>query len=256
MTANSQSRPQLPDPGRTVDRLAAIGASLEHAPLEELLQWASSEFGDRLCLATSFGPQSIVLMHALAHLNSSAEIFYLDTGLLFPETYALRDQLHQKLGVEFTRVLPELSVEQQAERYGDRLWLRQPDDCCELRKVIPLQRFLAPKLAWISGVRSEHDTSRAATPLVEWDETNLAVKLNPLTQWSHREVWAYLDRHELPRNPLHAQGYPSLGCQPCTRAVRPGEHPRAGRWPGSRKTECGIHRAPLVNLPTNMKDAG
>lgn len=256
MSGGSQSLPQVPDPAWTPARLAEVAASFESAPLEEILQWSIDEFGDGLCLATSFGPQSIVLMHALSRLNSKAEIFYLDTGLLFPETYALRDQLAQRFGARFTRVIPELSIEQQARRYGDRLWLRQPDDCCELRKVFPLQRFLRDKPAWISGVRSRHNELRAATPILHWDEVNQAVKLNPLVGWSSEEIWAYLDRYELPRNPLHGQGYPSLGCQPCTRAVRPGEHPRAGRWPGFQKTECGIHRAPLINLPTRAKDVG
>jgi len=230
------------DSNWTPGKLQKIGAAFEDAPVEEILRWGLQTFGNGICLATSFGPQSIVLMHLISELRPKTTVFYLDTELLFPETYDLRDRLGRRLGLEFTRVEPELSVEEQAGRYGAQLWTREPDFCCHLRKVLPLRRFLADKQAWITGVRNGHTQGRAKTGIVEWDAGNGVVKLNPLVRWSTPQVWDYLHTHRLPFNPLHLEGYPSIGCQPCTRAVQPGEDARAGRWPGFEKSECGIHQ--------------
>jgi phosphoadenosine phosphosulfate reductase len=214
---------------------------LDGAPVEEILRWGFDEFGPDICLATSFGPQSIVLMHQVARLRPETSVFYLDTDLLFPETYALRDRLAERLGLTFTRLRPELSIEDQAGRYGARLWARNPDHCCHLRKVQPLLRFLASRRAWITGIRNGHTAQRARSRVVEWDAANALVKMNPLIRWTKEQVWDYLRAEGLPFNPLHLEGYPSIGCQPCTRAIQPGEDERAGRWAGFAKTECGIH---------------
>jgi phosphoadenosine phosphosulfate reductase len=226
--------------------LARLDARLERASPDEIVSWAAREFGDELCLATSFGPQSIVLMERVARLAPRTTVFYLDTGLLFPETYALCDALVERLGLAIVRVAPALTPHEQERVHGPELWARDPDRCCGLRKVAPLAAFLRGKHAWITGVRRAHTPGRAGARVVEWDELHGLVKLNPLARWSAAEVWAELKRLDLPYNPLHLAGYPSIGCQPCTRRVRPGEDPRSGRWPGLAKTECGIHRYPVA----------
>jgi phosphoadenosine phosphosulfate reductase len=230
-----------PDSRWTPEKLEEIGRTFEEAPVEAVLAWGIETFSPGICLATSFGPQSIVLMHLISTIDPRTTVFYLDTELLFRETYELRDRLADTLGLEFTRVTSEFSVEEQAARYGQRLWTRQPDFCCHLRKVLPLRRFLSDKKAWITGVRNGHSAGRAHAGIVEWDSLNGIVKLNPLVRWDTQRIWDYLHANRLPFNRLHLEGYPSIGCQPCTRPVRPGEDPRSGRWAGFEKTECGIH---------------
>lgn len=223
-------------------------AALEHVndhfqerPAEELVQWALQTFGSDIALGTGFGPSGVVLVHMVAQLRPQAPIFYLDTDVLFARTYALRDELEAQLGICFTRLHADLSLDEQASSYGSRLWARNPDLCCQLRKVIPLRRFLADKQAWMTGIRRDQSPTRANTRLVEWNVANQVLKLNPLAAWSETQVWDYIHAHDLPFNSLHEKGYPSLGCVPCTRAVAPGEDQRAGRWSGSDKLECGIH---------------
>jgi phosphoadenosine phosphosulfate reductase len=247
----------IPTPanGWTPARAANVDLALGDAPLERVLAWAVSEFGRGLALATGFGPQSIVLMHALSRIDPGVTVFYLDTGLLFRETYELRDRLARRLGLELVRVEPELSVAEQGARHGPALWSRDPDRCCELRKVRPLEAFLRERSAWITGIRRSQTAARARAGVVEWDARHGLVKINPVVHWSDERVRSYLERHDLPVNPLHAQGYPSIGCEPCTRPVRPGEDPRAGRWAGHAKTECGIH-LPLGRPATPACAAG
>ena len=240
----------------TPHRLARVAQLFEGAPVENVLQWAVDEFSPDLCLATSFGPQSIVLMHQVSKICPETVVFYLDTGLMFPETYALRDELSRRLGLQFKRVAPEHSVEQQAERHGPRLWSHDPDQCCRMRKVLPLRRFLANKRAWITGVRNGQSALRAQAPLIEWDSAGGVVKLNPIVRWTKRQVWDYIRGNDLPFNPLHEKGFSSIGCQPCTRAVLPGEDGRAGRWPGFEKLECGIHsRSRVVQIAPSAKES-
>lgn len=210
----------------------------------DLLHWATETFAPDIALATSFGPSGIVLMHLLAQIQPHPTIFYLDTDLLFPETYALRDRLAERLGVQFTAVHSNLSLDEQTAQYGPALWQHQPDHCCHLRKVQPLKRFLATQRAWISGIRRDQGGTRSHINLVEWDRAHQLVKLNPLAGWTRQEVWEYIHSHELPYNPLHDKGYPSIGCTHCTRPVADGDPERAGRWAGSEKTECGIHIQP------------
>jgi phosphoadenosine phosphosulfate reductase len=180
-------------------------------------------------------------MHLIAQIDVDTTVFYLDTDLLFPETYRLRDTLASLFGLRFTCVRSSLSLEAQAAAYGAALWQHNPDVCCYVRKVEPLRRFLATQQAWITGIRRQQTATRARARRIEWDQSNGLVKLNPLADWSTEQVWAYLRAHDLPVNPLHAQGYPSIGCAPCTRPVQAGEEARAGRWAGWHKTECGIH---------------
>lgn len=231
--------------------LTLRGASFERQRPEEVLRWGFRHFFPDIALATGFGPEGVVLMHMAAKIRPDATVFYLDTGLLFPETYALRDRLAERLKIRFTRVAADLSLDEQAERHGAELWRREPDRCCRLRKVEPLRRFLSGQQAWITGIRRDQTAHRAAAGVVEWDRANGLVKLNPLAGWTQEEVWSYLHLFELPTNPLHERGYPSIGCHPCTQAVPEGADPRSGRWQGRGKTECGIHLGAAKEPPAS-----
>ena len=226
----------------TDEELKAISDGFEGARPEAVLAWACEEFGDEVALATGFGAEGCVLIAALARVRPGARIFYLDTDLLFPETYALIERLGARYGVRFERRATRLSLEAQAERYGGRLWERDPEECCRLRKVEPLREALAGLRAWVTAIRREQTPARARAAVVERDAKFGLVKINPLAAWSSRDVWDYVSKHDVPYNPLHDQGYPSVGCTPCTTPVRIGEGPRAGRWRGTVKTECGLHR--------------
>jgi phosphoadenylyl-sulfate reductase (thioredoxin) len=181
-------------------------------------------------------------------------VFTLDTGLLFPETYALRKTFEESFGLQIRAVAPAQSVEEQAAEYGENLWERDPDRCCELRKVVPLRKELASHFAWITAIRREQSADRAAAGTVEFDEKFGLVKVNPLLDWTSRDVDAYIKAHGIPTNPLHEKGCASVGCWPCTTPVRPGEDPRAGRWRGTGKTECGLHKRPSL-IETERKES-
>jgi phosphoadenosine phosphosulfate reductase len=207
---------------------------------EELLGWAAGEFGDRLCLTCSWQRQSSALVHMTSELGLGLAVVELDTELFFRETYATRDALVERYALRLVR--PEvLSVAAQHHREGPNLWERDPDRCCHIRKVEPLERALAPYAAWVSGIRREQSPTRAATPKVQWSERYGVWKIHPLADWDAKRLDAYLYVNEVPVNPLHAQGYRSIGCIPCTRPIEAGESERAGRWAGSDKLECGIH---------------
>ena len=227
-------------PAWTPEQVLPWAALLEDSPPIEALHWAQRMFAPRLALATGFGPEGIVLMHMAARARLDLSVFYLDTGLLFEETYALRDALAARLGITFIRVAG-LSLEQQAAAHGPRLWSRDPDQCCHLRKVAPLRAYLAQQRAWITAIRRDQTPKRARAGVVEWDHANGLVKVNPLARWTSDQVWRYVHTYDLPYNALHDQGFPSIGCWPCTQRVAPGADPRSGRWAGSAKTECGIH---------------
>lgn len=238
----------------TPEALRAVSAGFEGRSPEDVLLWGLETFGadeargagprderGGIALATGFGPEGVVLMHMASQLAPDMTVFYTDTDLLFDETYALRDELSARLGIRFTRVHSGLSLEAQAAQHGPALWSRDPDLCCQLRKVAPLRQFLRTKQAWISAIRRDQTANRASAGLVEWDRSNGLVKLNPLAAWTTSQVWSYVLKYQLPYNPLHDQGYPSIGCWPCTKAVAAGADPRSGRWAGREKTECGIH---------------
>jgi phosphoadenosine phosphosulfate reductase len=219
----------------------AISDELDGASPEAVLRWAIEQFSPGIALATGFGAEGCVLVAMLAAISPGTRIFYLDTDLLFPETYALRDQLEVRYGVHFERRATSLSVQDQAAKYGERLWEREPDLCCRLRKVEPLREMLQGLNAWVTAIRRDQSPSRANTSLVERDEKFDLFKINPLAAWSARDVWRYIVKYDVPYNTLHDQGYPSIGCMPCTTPVQIGEIPRAGRWRGTGKSECGIH---------------
>lgn len=226
----------------TEEELRLISEEFEAASPEVVLRWAIEEFGSGVALATGFGAEGCALIDMLARIDRRASVFYLDTGLLFPETYQLRDQLEARYGVTIERRATGISLQAQAAEHGDELWQRQPNECCRLRKVEPLLETLAGLKAWITAIRRDQSPARASAAVVERDKKFGLIKINPLAAWSSKDVWNYIVKHDVPYNSLHDQGYPSIGCAPCTSLVRIGEDPRSGRWRGSGKTECGLHQ--------------
>ena len=220
--------------------LAAASATLEGRSADEIAAWAADAFGTDLIVAASM--QDVVLPHLLAQLIPGVEVLFLETGYHFPETLLTRDVAARSLPITVIEALPRQSVAEQDAEYGEKLHDRDPNLCCLLRKVEPLARSLEGRAAWVTGVRRVESPTRADAPILSWDDTHDLVKINPLVAWSDEDVEAYQVEHDLPRNPLVAQGFASIGCAPCTRRVAPGEDPRAGRWSGNDKTECGIHR--------------
>jgi phosphoadenosine phosphosulfate reductase len=199
-------------------------------------------FGDHLVLACSFGPEDIVLIDLLSQVAPNAQVFFIDTGYHFPETLALKERVlarYPQLRLE--TVTPLATVEAQDAQYGERLYERSPDSCCGMRKVEPLNRVLTGYKAWITGMRREQAPTRSDIGIVQWDSRRGMVKFNPLATWTNAEVWKYIVDHQLDYNQLHDQGYPSIGCAPCTVEVASGQDPRSGRWSGKGKTECGLH---------------
>lgn len=221
--------------------LKQLARRFEPASVKELLEWAASQFGPKLVMTSSFGPEGIVLMDKLAQVSPQTPIIFLDTGFHFAETYQLRDRLRDRYDLNLIEQQASLSVEQQAALHGERLYERDPDRCCQLRKVEPLHAALQGYDAWLSALRRDQSPTRAQIAKVEWNAKHNLVKLNPLAGWTRGQVWDYLLRHELPYNPLLDDGYTSIGCAPCTRRVAVGARERSGRWAGTQKLECGIH---------------
>ena len=209
---------------------------LEHMGAEEVLAHMVERFHPRLTVACSFQKEGSVIMDMLLKIEPDARFFTLDTGVLFPETYAVWRRLEERYGVN-VEVYQGPSLARQAAVHGDELWKREPDKCCEVRKVRPLQEALAGVDAWISGLRRDQSSSRASTPKLAWDEKNERWKANPLADWSEKDVWRYLAEHDVPYNDLHDRGYASIGCTHCT---KPGQG-REGRWSQTQKLECGLH---------------
>lgn len=195
----------------------------------------------RITFATGFGAEGCVIIDHIARAKLPIDLFTLDTGLLFPETYELWRTLEARYGVTIRAVKPAETVDEQAQSLGDALWTRDPDLCCERRKVLPLRAELAKFDAWITAIRREQTPERANAQVVERDHKFNLDKINPLVAWTHDDVWAYVYANDVPVNALHDQGYPSIGCEPCTSAIVPGENLRAGRWRGAHKRECGLH---------------
>ena len=227
------------------ESLKALNDSFETRHPQDVLVYALERYSGHIILACSFGAEDVVLMDMIHRIDPGAPLFYLDTDFLFRETYQVRDRLIEKYGLLSSQVIQvksRLTPEQQAAEYGEALWAREPDRCCALRKVEPLERVLSGYQAWITGIRRDQAPTRAHAGLVEWDQKFQLVKFNPLAKWSTEDVWTYIRVHEIPYNPLHDQNYPSIGCTHCTTPVRPGEDPRAGRWKNFGKTECGLHK--------------
>jgi phosphoadenosine phosphosulfate reductase len=238
-----------------IENLEDIQILAETWNAEELLQWAFKNFGNQVEMASGFGAEGMALIDIAVRLNPNLRVFTIDTEFLFPETYQLIEKVEQRYGIEVERVRPRLSPEAQAEIYGPALWSVKPDDCCALRKVGPLKEKLAGLRAWITAIRRDQTTARASARKLGWDAKFQLVKINPIADWTTKDVWNYIFAHDVPYNPLHDASFTSIGCTHCTRAVRPGEDARAGRWSGFQKTECGLHVAdpsiapsPLIQL--------
>ncbi|MEP7292418.1 MAG: phosphoadenylyl-sulfate reductase [Chloroflexota bacterium] len=219
--------------------LNSLNASLVYP--EDILQWAADSYGKRLAVVTSFQTTGIVTLNMLHEIGLQVDVLTLDTGLLFPETYDLMERLQERLDFNLIRVKPEYTVEEQAAHYGEALWSREPDACCRMRKVVPLDKALVGYDAWVAGLRRDQSKSRSSLQAISWDQRNTKVKVSPFIDWTEEMVWTYIHAYDLPYNVLHDQGYPSIGCSPCTQPVAPGEDVRAGRWATTGKTECGIH---------------
>jgi phosphoadenosine phosphosulfate reductase len=216
---------------------ASIADAVEQALA--VLRWAGDTFGDGFAITSSMADG--LLSHLASRVIPGVDVVFLDTGYHFAETVGTRDWIASALPITLVNVTPPQTVADQDRRYGAKLHDRDPDLCCELRKVKPLAQALAGYVAWGSGVRRDESPSRADTKLVDWDAKRGMVKVNPMAAWTQDVVDAYITEHQIPVNPLFELGYGSIGCAPCTRPVAPGEDPRAGRWAGSSKTECGIH---------------
>jgi phosphoadenosine phosphosulfate reductase len=215
-------------------------AEIEAFPAEDVLRWAADEFGERLCLTCSWQKQSSVLVHMVSELGLEVDYVELDTQLFFKESYETRERLVERYGIEL--VVPNvITVAEQHKQEGPNLWERDPDRCCHIRKVEPLLRALEPYDAWVSGIRRDQAPSRAGVKKLERSSRYGVWKIQPLADWSEKDVWSYILQNDIPYNPLHDVGYRSIGCIPCTRPTRPNEEERAGRWAGSDKLECGIH---------------
>lgn len=221
-----------------------VAQHLSNANLTQILEWAIRKFGEKLTLACSFGAEDVVLVDALQRIpgGKKVDIFYLDTDLHFPETYETRDRLEERYGIRFKRVTPDLTLDEQQASYGPALWRKDPNRCCYLRKVQPLEKTLSEYDAWMTGIRREQSPTRRSAQIVEVDQRFRLTKVNPLVHWTSDDVWAYIRERDVPYNPLHDERYPSIGCAPCTRPVHEGEDPRSGRWSGFQKTECGLHQ--------------
>lgn len=222
--------------------LAEVNAQLEGLHPLEILRWAVETYQPKLTMATAFGPEGCAILHMLGEIDPSVRVFNLDTGYQFAETLALRDRIAERYGIEVELVRPDQTVAEYEAANGGPVYPTEPDRCCHDRKIVPLRRAVVGYDAWISSIRADQSTHRAQAGIVGWDKKFDLVKVNPLLRWTHRDVWAFVVANDIPYNPLHDQGYPSIGCWPCTRAVAPGESDeRAGRWAGQAKTECGLH---------------
>lgn len=224
------------------EEASRVAGLLEGNSAREILEWAVDRYGDRLTLSVSFGnPEGMVLLDMLSRITDRVPVFTLDTGFLFDETVQFREEVMERYSVPLKVLTPGMSVEEQVQKFGPELYSCKPDICCEVRKVQPQKRFLANYDAWITGIRRDQTPQRANTPLVDRDDFFGVEKIAPLADWTSDDVEAYVHEYEVPLNPLLSMGYRSIGCEPCTRPVAPGEDPRAGRWSDSDKTECGIH---------------
>ncbi|GIP01393.1 phosphoadenosine phosphosulfate reductase [Paenibacillus lautus] len=223
------------------DLIRVQAEELEHASAEEVIAFAIKTFPN-ITFACSFGAEDVVLVDMIQKISPSTDIFYLDTDFHFKETYETRDRMAERYGLEFVRVSPLLTPEEQAAQHGEALWSVNPTECCNIRKVEPLTRILSQYEAWITGIRRDQAPTRANSKKIEYDTKFGLVKFNPIAGWTSEDVWNYIRANDIIYNPLHDQNYPSIGCEYCTRQVMPGEDPRAGRWSGHEKTECGLHK--------------
>ena len=209
----------------------------------DVLKWAYQVYGEEIVYACSFGAEGIVLIDLISKVNKKAKIIFLDTDLHFQETYELIEKVKKRYpSLDIQMIKPKSTLEDQAKWYGEELWKHNPNLCCHIRKVVPLKEALADVKAWISGLRREQSPTRQNTQYINKDEKFNKIKICPLIHWSWEDIMTYIHLNKLPYNPLHDKGYPSIGCWPCTQAVKDSGDSRAGRWAGLNKTECGLHQ--------------
>jgi phosphoadenosine phosphosulfate reductase len=227
----------------TGNEIEEAAEDLADASPQKVLQWAVDLFYPRLVMATAFGAEGCCILHMLADIEPNTHVINLDTGYQFPETLELRDRIRDRYGIDVELIRPELTVSEYEAEHGGPLYELRHDQCCYDRKVVPLRKAMdrIRPLAWISAIRKDQTEHRAVAGIVQWDAKFKVVKINPLLNWTKKDVWSFIMKNDVPYNPLHDHGYPSIGCQPCTRSVNAGEDERAGRWAGKVKTECGLH---------------
>ena len=221
--------------------LASSSAALEAATPAEIIRWAAEHFGPKLTMATAFGPEGCLIIHWLATVAPQTFVFNLETGYQFKETLELRDRIAKRYGIEVSLERPETTVEEYERQHGGPLYRTDSNRCCNDRKIAVINRVLIRFDAWMSGIRRDQSPDRTAAPIVGWDRKFGVVKVSPLANWTKARVWEAIVKEDIPYNPLHDQGFVSIGCWPCTRAINADEDERAGRWSGTAKTECGLH---------------
>jgi phosphoadenosine phosphosulfate reductase len=227
------------DPFELRDLATEAGKRLEDATAHQIIEWAVGEFGERFCVTSSMADAAVV--HLASEVAPGIDVVFLDTGLHFPETLEVRDFVAATMNVNVRSIQPDQSVLAQDAEFGPRLFARSPDECCSLRKVLPLNAALADYDGWATGLRRDEGPSRANTRVVDFDLSRRKVKVSPIAKWTEADQEAYIERYNIPVNPLLKDGFRSIGCWPCTRRTEPGEDPRAGRWAAFDKTECGLH---------------
>ena len=223
------------------EQIAVASQELQGKSPQDILRWAVETFHPKITMGTAFGAEGCCLIHMLAEIEPGVRIFNLETGYQFLETMQLRERIKDKYGIEVEFIKPDLTVAEYEAKHGGALYNRDPNQCCHDRKIIPLRRAVVGYDAWISSIRKDQSEHRAKAGVVQWDKKFNLVKVNPLLDWTHKDVWRFIFDNNVPYNPLHDANYPSIGCWPCTRPVEEGEDERAGRWSGTEKKECGLH---------------
>jgi phosphoadenosine phosphosulfate reductase len=239
VTRGLAQRTTLEDPEQMRTLAEQAAEDLADAPAEEVIRWAVDTFGERICVTSSM--TDAVIIHLASAVHAGIDVVFLDTGYHFAETIGTRDAVAATLPINLINATPKQTVAEQDATYGKDLFATDPDKCCALRKVEPLNRVLSGYKAWVTGVRREEAPTRANTQVVEYDAKRDMVKLNPIAPWTQADLDEYITDNGVLVNLLQYDGYPSIGCQPCTKQVAPGEDPRSGRWAGQGKVECGLH---------------
>jgi len=254
----SQSELQAPLTPQLAGRIAVaeVQSAAETWSPHRVLAWGFETFGNRIAISSAFGAEGMVMIDIASRVHKNFRLFTIDTEFLFPETYSLMDRIEEKYGITIEKVMSALSPEEQERMHGEALWTRDPDRCCNLRKVEPLRLKLKTLDAWVTSIRRDQTSHRAGAHRVEWDAKFGLVKVNPIVDWNSKQVWRYIHDHDVPYNQLHDMDYPSIGCTHCTRAVRTGEDPRAGRWSGFAKKECGLHMIEPAPEATSRRAEG
>ncbi len=227
----------------TAEEIREASGQLAESSPQTIISWAVARYYPRLIMATAFGAEGCCILHMLADIQPAVHVINLETGYQFPETLELRERIKDRYGIEVELIRPELTVHDYEAEHGGPLYDLRSDQCCHDRKILPLRQAMERirPLAWLSAIRKDQTEHRAAAGVVQWDAKFKIVKINPLLNWTKKEVWSFILKNDVPYNPLHDQGYPSIGCWPCTRSVQAGENERAGRWAGTVKKECGLH---------------